>query len=412
MQLSNRHSLILIFLLLSFYLTILNRFAFQIIGLSVFNWFIAIFVIFFTYKFAVRRHHINATFDLFKIVWVVFAILCFFKLVASYEILPRAMSSYIRIVLIPIILFVPFWLKIDRYVALKIMYAIPLIAVPLAIFGIIQVGFFQFLPDYLLNFKIQGERGDDYLFNNIILFRANGLFGNPLEYSAFLAFVVCICINYNPAKNLPIVVLLFLSAIVCTLSRASIVVVALLIVYGLTFQKITFYFKILLFFIFCISIYGLVNFDLPQVFALLDRLSGASSEAADSTATRLDYLELAIMEVSKFPYSIIGKQLGTLTSAGEDVSHDIHDGYFLNLLVDLGPFLLLLYLFLHSLILFHAWSLFKKAQTRNEGIFLVSMILIWIFFSIVNSAMSNTACAIAFYFSLGLSIRVAHVKNS
>lgn len=408
---SDRSIWLSVLLFIFCFLTLLNKVTYSIAGASVGNLIVALFACVFVIFFIKNKEGFSfRLISLFKLTWLVIVLLAFIKMIFAFEIFGRALSSYVRLVLIPTVIFLPIYLKLSTQEISKSFSKIYIFTAVISIIALVQVAFRDYLPEFLLNYKVQGERIDDYVFADLIVMRANGLFGNPLELASFLVFMSAPAIIYNLNSKM-VYALLLLMAVISTLSRAAMVGFIFLVLVGVLFGNYTNRTKIfVLLFIVCVSLFA-SYFDFVQLAAVVDRLTGASSESAESSLTRLVYLNEAIKIISGFPEIITGINLGTYTSGSEEISSSIQDGYFLNYAVDYGPLLFIFLLFSNFYLFLLGCKFTFSRRSRSEGILIISLVCLWLFFCIVNSALLHTSVSFAYYFLIGLAIRLAIINR-
>ncbi|MDD5170149.1 MAG: O-antigen ligase family protein, partial [Syntrophales bacterium] len=285
------------------------------------------------------------------------------------------------------------------------------LGLPFAIMAIVQITFFESLPESLLNFRIYEERVDYIMVGDNVLMRANGLFGNPLELTVFLSFLLTIVFLVLDRGNILKVVPVFLMAIVATLSRAGLAAAGMIIILAVILSKMTWKIKVIVFSILALIIFFLISMEFNQLLALIGRLGGGSEEAQQSTSSRFDYLQNTIDMLNLFPYWLTGYPLGMLTSGGDEVAKNVYDGMFLNVAVDYGIPMFIAYLLMHTMIMVKMLGLTKIRSQRNLALYGCFFVLVWLFFCTTNSAMTNTSCAVVFYLGLGCLLRMIQEKS-
>ena len=393
------------------FLTAINKFTYSLVGASFGNLFAALFacvslLIFF-------RNSEGFSYQLiafFKLVWLLLILLGFIKMIFAYEIFSRALSSYVRLVLIPTVIFLPIYLKISIQEVENSFSKIYVFSAIISIIALTQVAFRDYLPEFLLNYKVQGERIDDYVFSDVIMLRANGLFGNPLELASFLVFASAPAIIYKLNSKI-FYILLMMFGIISTLSRAATAGFLFVVFISVMFGGYKARIKIFAILFFLGTLLAINYFEIDQLAAVFDRLSGDSSESSASSLTRLVYLGEAIQAISGFPEIITGVDLGTYTAGSEEISSAIQDGYFLNYAVDYGPPLFVLLLSSNLFLFFLGCKFTFSRCSRYEGILIITFVGLWFFFCIVNSALLHTSVSFVYYFAIGLAIRLAIIKR-
>lgn len=318
----------------------------------------------------------------------------------------------------------------SRAVALTLVYVLPLLNIFLSIglsrgqtlqlvnllifLGAISltIGYVQyFFYESMSNAFVELPRIDsdsitnDYIreIEDFIVFRPNGLIGNPITYGFFLLIVLNLTsyAYFSGGGRANLLILVACSVMILILaSRANISAMFLqMLIFFVMAIGIFKIFSRLIFAGACVSVLVfLVSDSFPFLNYLLERFTNADDFAAASTEAHLEDYMLALRYISDNP--LFGVPIGAYT----DKEQIITDGAWFTLALNFGIPLFLL------IMVIWIFSLTQMAQfARRNGEFaglLFPFFLIITFTNFLNSAMLAKSMYILVWFLIGLALNL------
>lgn len=295
-------------------------------------------------KFCNLKFYKNSFLNFYRIFLLGSLLYVALKLIIS-ESFFASISSIHKVILVQIFFIVG--LKIEEENFQRIIKSLNIIGLLIGFIAISQFFFWENIPRFFLSPSLVDDHVDGIMFGLVKGVRSNGLFGNPLELSAFFILLLYINRKYSLIK---------FSSIIFTLSRAGIL--SLFIIYV---KKIKYLILIL------VPIFFFILKDLNINLGLFSRLFFLSDESASSSMNRFSYLK----ELINLPIEtlLIGDNLGT-TSARSAIksSIEIYDGFFLNIIVEYGLLYFIPWIIIISII-------FIKIYKRNLKFLMIISLL-------------------------------------
>jgi hypothetical protein len=236
--------------------------------------------------------------------------------------------------------------------------------------------------------------------NDIIIYRPNGLIGNPIALGFYLNIILALILyRYNlnkTKKNLLLIILLFIM-VTLLFSRANLILMsfqifAFLFISSKKISSLVFKFAIVAIFLSIIAI----TFS-SQVSFLIDRLTGEDEYAQASNLEHLnDYIN-ALKFIYENPLLGISPQI----NINENI---ITDGAVFSFILDSG----LIIFFMQLIVIFYVLKiLFISSRKNKKVLILFVFVLLVIPYCFLNSAILNKGLFLFFHIFLGISINYA-----
>ncbi len=289
--------------------------------------------------------------------------------------------------------------RISKYID----FIISCFIVILAIYWI-QYFFHSTLPTALTDIpNLFNEIGvDKYTreLTDIIIYRPNGLIGNPISLGFYLNIVLALILfryhNYNTKKNLILIILLFIM-ITLLFSRANFIlmivqIVSFLFISTNKISTLVFKFAIVLFFL---SILALI-FN-SQFSFLIDRLTGNDEFAKASNIEHLNDYTNALTFIYTNPLLGISPQINLDNNI-------ITDGAIFSFILNSG----ILIFIGHLIIVLYVLKILFIASRKKKSLLILFIFIILVNpYCFLNSAILNKGLFLFYHLFLGISISYA-----
>ena len=333
---------------------------------------------------------------------------CFFKIFLGGFDYQAKVNAFVKIGMVPFIYFAVLNLNLSKSDINDIVGYFLKISLLFSVLGIFQFFYHEQLPQFLIEFSLKSLRSDTMYIGDTIIYRSNGLIGNPLEYSFFLLIVQCLSLaRYYSKKEYTYLVVYLVSFIACmtTLSKFAIAasVLSLIILSFIYNSKRNLLIIALL--ILLVTPWISKNYEsILLLNAASERMSFIIGEKDGQKDARYDYAQYALEDMSKYPEALIGYDLGSITSNTGTAEKRIYDGFWIGLLVEQGIPFFIFYCFFWIIQL--ALSIYLYVNNKNYLVICSMLLTIFLIIGgIVNSAYFNIAVCVLFYLINGLSMK-------
>jgi hypothetical protein len=351
-----------------------------------------------------------------NLLYIFFAMLCLIPVAIGNGPLVERILGYRNIVIYMGPFFVISLLRVTKKTIQSMLNILLFLSLILTIFGIIQSMVGTSLPPILLLIRRQSDVVFSFFQTDVV--RSNGLLGNTIIYAGFLCFIFSIYVARFLVKRSKydlVAIGIIVIANILTYSRASFVSFFLifltnyLIIKGVSFKNM--FFGGLIVVVVGIAIIGYQSQSGNSL--LMERLKNEERSTQGSTAVHLLQTFNAIENIIAHP--IMGVGIGSQGSSSRGKNIIIYDGFWFQLVLEVGIPLALLYFIIYF------YSIYIAVVTAKRSIDPLNKILgagfvgggvSYFVMSFINSALFSPVTYVLFWTVFGLLLSLNRLDHS